>query len=111
MDRCSLNTINVRLDMHNSYKTQKVPHKVMASCGTLFLELLKFNLRTSLLISFGIPKQVFFSKTRHKKQSLASLNEHFGNAVAEKKTKLGNKMELLGCPYARTSFSITTFPL
>ncbi len=54
--------------------------------------------RAPLLIPFGIPTQVFFSDTRHQKQSLASLNEYFGNAVAGKKPKLGNKMELLEVP-------------
>jgi hypothetical protein len=55
-------------------------------------------LRGPLLIPFGIPTQVFFSDPRHQKQSLASLNEYFGNAVAGKKPKLGNKMELLEVP-------------
>ncbi len=50
---------------------------------------------TPLLIPFEIPRQGFFLDTRRQKRSLASLNEHFGNAVAEKKPKLENKMELL----------------
>jgi len=57
------------------------------------------NYRAPLLIPFGIPTQVFFSDTRRQKRSLASLNEYFGNAVAGKKPKLGNKMELLEVPY------------
>jgi hypothetical protein len=57
-----------------------------------------FDLWGPLLIPFGIPTQVFFLDTRHRKQSLASLNEYFGNAVAGKKPKLGNKMELLEIP-------------
>ena len=56
------------------------------------------NLRAPLLIPFGIPTQVFFSDTRRQKRNLASLNEYFGNAIAEKKPKLGNKMELLEVP-------------
>ena len=51
-----------------------------------------------LLILFGIPTQVFFSDTRQQKRSLASLNEYFGNAVAVKKSLLGNKKELLEVP-------------
>ncbi len=51
--------------------------------------------RAPLLIPFGLPTQVFFSDTRHQKRSLARLNEYFGNAVAGKKPKLGNKMELI----------------
>ena len=67
--------------------------------------------RTPLIIPFGIPTQVFFLDTRHQKRqpaseagSLASLNEYFGNlpllagAVAVKKPKLGNKMELIEVP-------------
>jgi hypothetical protein len=60
--------------------------------------------RGPLLIPFGIPTQVFFSDTRHQKQSLASLYEYFGNAVAGKKPKLGNKMELLEVPYRHPFF-------
>jgi hypothetical protein len=52
-----------------------------------------------------MPTQVFFSDTRRQKRppageagSLASLNEYFGNAVAGKKPKLGNKIELLELP-------------
>ena len=55
-------------------------------------------IRAPLLIPFGIPTQVFFSDTRRQKRNLASLNEYFGNAVAGKKPKLGNKMELLEVP-------------
>ncbi len=55
-------------------------------------------LRAPLLIPFGIPTQVFIADTRRQKRSLASLNEYFGNEVAEKKPKLGNKMELLEVP-------------
>ena len=57
--------------------------------------------RAPLLILFGIPTQVFFSDTRHQKRSLASLNEYFGNAVAGKKSQLGNKKELLEVPFNR----------
>jgi hypothetical protein len=64
--------------------------------------------RGPLLIPFGIPTQVFFSDTRHQKQSLASLYEYFGNAVAGKKPKLGNKMELLEVPFSKT-YKIKTF--
>ncbi len=45
-----------------------------------------------------MPTQVFFSDTRRQKRNLASLNEYFGNAVAGKKPKLGNKIELLEVP-------------
>jgi hypothetical protein len=45
-----------------------------------------------------MPPQVFFSDTRHQKRSLAPLNEYFGNAVAVKKSQLGNKKELLEVP-------------
>ena len=55
-------------------------------------------IRAPLLIRFGIPTQVFFSETRRQKRSLASLNEYFDNAVAGKKNKLGNKIELLEMP-------------
>ena len=51
--------------------------------------------RAPLLILFGIPTHVFFSDIRHQKRSLALLNEYFGNAVAGKKSQLGNKKELL----------------
>jgi hypothetical protein len=57
-----------------------------------------FIIRGPLLIPFGIPTQIFFSDTRHQKRSSASLNEYFGNAVAGKKPKLGNKMELIEVP-------------
>ncbi len=46
-----------------------------------------------------MPARVFFSDTRQQKWSLASLNEYFANAVAGKKTKLGNKMELIEVPF------------
>ncbi|MBN4072621.1 hypothetical protein JYT74_01145 [Crocinitomix catalasitica] len=55
--------------------------------------------RKPLLIPFGMPARVFFSDTRQQKWSLASLNEYFANAVAGKKTKLGNKMELIEVPF------------
>jgi len=48
--------------------------------------------------SFWNTNTGIFSDTRHQKQSLASLNEYFGNAEAGKKPKLGNKMELLEVP-------------
>ncbi len=74
----------------------------------IIMDLLRFQIRASLLTPFGIPTQVFFSDTRHQKRSLASLNEYFGNlpagqvgAVAGKKTKLGNKMELIEVPISR----------
>jgi len=47
---------------------------------------------------------IFLDTRRQKRQpageagSLASLNEYFGNVVAGKKPKLGNKMELLVVP-------------
>ena len=67
------------------------------------------NFRAPLLIPFGIPTQVFFSDTRRQKrqpageaESLASLNEYFGNLLlpvgrrrSRKKPKLGNNMELI----------------
>ena len=63
-------------------------------------------IRAPLLIPFGIPTQVFFSDTRRQKRNLASLNEYFGNAVAGKKPKLGNKMELLEVPISKTCKSM-----
>ena len=36
--------------------------------------------------------------------SLASLNEYFGNVVVGKKTKSGNKMELLEVPFNNTKY-------
>ena len=61
--------------------------------------------RAPLLIRFGIPTQVFFSETRRQKRSLASLNEYFDNAVAGKKNKLGNKIELLEMPFRQIPIS------
>ncbi len=48
-----------------------------------------------------MPSQVFFSDIRRQKRSLASLNEHFGNAIAGKKTLLENKTELLEVPKSK----------
>ncbi len=42
--------------------------------------------------------QEFFSDMRHQKQSLAGLNEYFGNVVAGKKNKLATKAGFLEVP-------------